>query len=96
MHRLLKRQLKRHHQGTVPEAFRPLLQAISDAYEQADVDREMLERSLALTAEELLERHQRLSQHLLEQQSLLDVVECQLLEKVHHQQPAKGKNPVRC
>ncbi len=68
MHRLLKRQLKRHFQETVPETFQPLLQAISSAYEQADLDREMLERSLALTAEELLERNQRLSQNLQTQQ----------------------------
>lgn len=68
MHRLLKRQLKRHFQDSVPEQFQLLLQAISDAYDQADLDREMLERSLALTAEELLERNQRLSQNLQAQQ----------------------------
>jgi len=67
MHRLLKRQLKRHYSGNLPEALQPLLHAIDQAYQQADVEREMLQRSLQLTSEELLERNQKLELNLHEQ-----------------------------
>lgn len=59
MHRLLTRQLHRHF----GEDFRPppewlgLLELINQAYEQADSDRMMLERSLELSSQELIEFH---------------------------------------
>ncbi|NEO28090.1 MAG: PAS domain-containing protein, partial [Kamptonema sp. SIO4C4] len=59
MHRLLKRQLKRYlgitsSQGLDP-AWQQFLDAVSDAYEQFDADRRMLERSMELSSQELLE-----------------------------------------
>ncbi len=57
MHKLLLRQLKRC--GLTPEEIpaemRVVLEAVSEAYEQADHDRTLLERSLELTSQELLE-----------------------------------------
>lgn len=55
MHTLLKRQLKRHFASLegLPPAWQSFLRAINDAYEKADADRLMLERSLELTSQEL-------------------------------------------
>jgi two-component system, cell cycle sensor histidine kinase and response regulator CckA len=56
-HSLLKRQLKRcfgdHYQ--VPEEWAAFIQAVDEAYEEFDDDREMLERSLELSSQELLQ-----------------------------------------
>jgi light-regulated signal transduction histidine kinase (bacteriophytochrome) len=55
VHRLLKRQLKRHAPaaGEVPEEWRAFVDAVDEAYQQSDVDRAMLERSLDLTSAEM-------------------------------------------
>ena len=53
LHSLLRRQLKRHHPDAIPEEWRPFIAAVSQAYYQSDVDRQMLERSLDLSSEEL-------------------------------------------
>jgi signal transduction histidine kinase len=56
MHSLLKRQLKRcFGEGfTFPDQYQPFLEAIDAAYKESDTDREMLERSLELSSQELL------------------------------------------
>jgi len=56
LHSLLKRQIKRNLKETddVPEDFLNLLNSISEAYKSFDDDRNMLERSLELSSEELL------------------------------------------
>ncbi len=62
-HRLLARQLARHvpaATATAPE-WQAFFDVISQAYAQADDDREQLERSLALTSQELLARNQELA-----------------------------------
>jgi two-component system, NtrC family, sensor histidine kinase KinB len=54
IHSLLKRQLKRHIPD--PDALPPtFLEAVNQAYRQFDADRAMLERSLELTSQELLQ-----------------------------------------
>ena len=55
LHRLLKRQLKRHmgYTDAVPEEMRPFLEAVSEAYKGFDDDRALLERSLELSSNEL-------------------------------------------
>ncbi|MCP4205118.1 MAG: PAS domain S-box protein [bacterium] len=56
MHPLLKRQLKKSL-GTLDELspeLEALLEAVSQTYEQADLDHELLERALEMTSEELL------------------------------------------
>jgi len=58
LHRLLARQIKKHSKS---EEFlrenEEFLSSVSEAYLQADQDRSMVERSLALTSEELLAKN---------------------------------------
>ncbi len=63
LHTLLKRQLRRLTGETQPKLDEQtdLLHAINDAYWQFDADRQMLEHSLELTSQELLERNAELS-----------------------------------
>ncbi len=65
MHRLLQRQLRLHLQGApVPPELEGLLAAVGAAYEQADDDRHMIERSLDLMSAELLDKNRELEQSL--------------------------------
>ncbi|HWP92982.1 MAG TPA: GAF domain-containing protein [Thermodesulfobacteriota bacterium] len=64
MNNLLKHQLKQHFNGdpySTSEEWRSFLDAVNDTYWQFDSDRLMLERSLELTSQELLERNRELS-----------------------------------
>jgi signal transduction histidine kinase len=61
LHSLLRRQLKRHFpDARVPPGFEPMLAAIDQAYKQFDNDRAMLERSLDLSSQELLQANSEL------------------------------------
>jgi hypothetical protein len=61
VHSLLRRQLKRHFPTTrVPPELEPMLAAIDQAYKQFDNDRAMLERSLDLSSQELLQANSEL------------------------------------
>jgi PAS domain S-box-containing protein len=57
MHSLLKRQLKRcfGDSFSVPQEWQALISAVNDAYRESDSDRKMLERSLDLSSQELLQ-----------------------------------------
>jgi two-component system NtrC family sensor kinase len=57
MHSLLKRQLQRHmgDDCRIPEEWQGLIRAVNDAYREFDADRGMLERSLELSSQELLQ-----------------------------------------
>src|SRR5688500_7086081 len=60
-HSLLRRQLKRHFpDNRIPEALAPFLRAVDEAYQQSDDDRAMLERSLDLSSQELLQANSQL------------------------------------
>ena len=63
VHSLLKRQLRRLAEETIPFVgeHAEFLRAINDAYWQFDEDRKMLEHSLELTSQELLEKNAQLS-----------------------------------
>ena len=76
MHSLLKRQLRRYlgEQTQPPEALQHLLDAVSDAYHQADADRAMVERSLELMSQELTERNRQLQQQLRQEQQTEDAL----------------------
>lgn len=85
LHKLLDRQLRRHllAAGDAPltrEALEPLLEAISQAYADADADRAGIERSLDLMSAELTERNAQLRTQLVEQQALI-----RKLEEAHNQ-----------
>jgi PAS domain S-box-containing protein len=57
MHSLLRRQLKRYFgdPDALPPQWQRFIAAVDDAYHQSDIDRGMLERSLELTSQELLQ-----------------------------------------
>jgi len=57
MHSLLRRQLKRYVDDgrVIPDRWHGFIGAVNDAYRQMDRDREMLERSLELSSQELLQ-----------------------------------------
>ncbi len=75
-HRLLQRQLKRHfgHLSCIPDEWQGFLQSVNEVYEQFDSDRMMLERSLELSSQELLETNGQLS-------ALLETMESQVEER---------------
>ncbi|MGB8658402.1 MAG: response regulator [Candidatus Zixiibacteriota bacterium] len=58
-HSLLKRQLKRHlgDLDSIPQEWQAFLEAVNTAYQEYDDDRRMLERSLDLSSQELLQRN---------------------------------------
>jgi len=66
MHRLLQRQLKRYvgSVDSIPEEWKNLIDAVDEAYRQADADRGLLEHSLDLTSQELIERNLQLQQQM--------------------------------
>mgnify|MGYP000316897501 CR=1 FL=1 len=56
LHSLLRRQLKRHFRDAeIPAELLPVLESVDQAYRQFDDDRAMLERSLDLSSQELLQ-----------------------------------------
>ena len=60
-HSLLRRQLNQHFpDGAVPPDLEPMLAAVAQAYRQFDDDRAMLERSLDLSSQELLQANTQL------------------------------------
>ena len=56
-HSLLKRQIRRFlgDSFVIPEAWQPFIDAVNNAYVESDTDREMLERALELSSQELLQ-----------------------------------------
>lgn len=63
-HSLLLRQIRRHFGGedAVPAEFRGFLDAVDEAYQQADADRVLLERAMDLSSQELLQTNSELRQ----------------------------------
>lgn len=57
MHSLLLRQLRRHFGSAdaIPDAWKQFVESVDSAYRQSDADRRMLERSLDLSSQELLQ-----------------------------------------
>lgn len=71
MHGLLKRQVGRFLDGQVamPDGMSQFLDGVNDAYESADADRLLIERSLELMSKELNERNNELRNELAERQN---------------------------
>jgi len=63
IHSLLKRQIKRHlgKMDSIPTEWEKFIDAVNEAYWQMDMDREMLERSLELSSQELLQKNSEMS-----------------------------------
>lgn len=76
MHRLLQRQMKRYlgNLEALPVELQPFLNAVNDAYWQADADRQRLEHTLTLSSQELLTANSQL-------QTLLSTVESQVAQR---------------
>ena len=57
IHSLLKRQLRRYfgEDFLIPEVWQGFIDGVNDAYSESDVDRGMLERSLDLSSQELVQ-----------------------------------------
>ena len=63
-HKTLQRQIKKYlgSEDKVSPEYLPLLNAISDAYSHNDEDRKLIERSLELSSNEMMEKNQNLEQ----------------------------------
>src|ERR1051325_1404957 len=63
MHKLLERQIQRHFGSldAVPESLRAFIDAINATYEDHEEDHKLLERSMEISSEELVERNIALS-----------------------------------
>ena len=67
MHKLIARQLKRHFKSSrFPDELAPLIQVISEAYDDYEKECSLLERSLELVSEELNQRNQELRRKLIQ------------------------------
>ena len=96
LHKLLQRQLRRAF-GSVeatPAGLDALLSAVNQAYEDADTERVMIERSLELMSKELNARNDQLRADLVERQQARDELQqrsdeqqalIRRLEEAHHQ-----------
>ncbi|MFA7383624.1 MAG: ATP-binding protein [Desulfurivibrionaceae bacterium] len=83
MHPLLKRQISKLIGGDVnPPGFENFFQAVSDAYTQADDDRQLIERSLEQMSIELTERNRQMRHELEERR----IIEQELLREKAEQQ----------
>jgi signal transduction histidine kinase len=74
MHKLLERQLRRQFGSldAVPPDLLPFLESVSASYREADADRLLVERSLELTSQELMQRNTELRQRDLERLQFLN------------------------
>ena len=74
LHATLKRQLKRHwgNPEAAPPEWRPFLRAVSETYREFDKDRGLLERSLELTSEELIQANTALRESEMRYRTFLD------------------------
>lgn len=74
LHRLLKRQMRNafdeYDPSQIENGLAKLLELVSDAYAQTDLDRALLERSLDLTSRELTTRNRELRTQLEEQEAI--------------------------
>ncbi|MGX5175349.1 putative bifunctional diguanylate cyclase/phosphodiesterase [Aliikangiella sp. IMCC44653] len=70
LHELLKKQLQRNYPvKKLSDSLTPLLSTISEAYQDFENDRKLLERSLELVSEELNQKNRELSERLQQLQA---------------------------
>ena len=89
MHRLLERQLRKHFRGEAGPELQRLLQAVSEAYQQEDQDRQLVERAMELSSHELFERNRALA---ATQERLLAEVEQRKRTEYRYTLAAQGAN----
>jgi diguanylate cyclase (GGDEF)-like protein/PAS domain S-box-containing protein len=88
-HRLLERQLRKHFRGQAGPELQRLLQAVSDAYQQQDQDRQLVERAMELSSRELYERNRALADA---QERLVAEVEQRKRTEYRYTLAAQGAN----
>jgi signal transduction histidine kinase/CheY-like chemotaxis protein len=83
VHPILRRQFKTcfGNLDDAPEALRPFIELVNDAYHQADADRLMLERSLDLRSEELKDANANLRRTIMDLQAAHREVETRAIER---------------
>jgi diguanylate cyclase (GGDEF)-like protein/PAS domain S-box-containing protein len=89
IHRLLERQLRKHLRGEPGPELQRLLQAVNDAYQQQDQDRQLVERAMELASQELYERNRALG---AAQELLLAEVEQRKRTEYRYTLAAQGAN----
>ena len=74
MNRLLDRQIKKFlgSTGSIAKGSEPLFKAINDAYDSFDTDRDLMERSLDLSSQELIEANRLLRREADSQKVIMD------------------------
>jgi len=96
MHRLLKRQLKRHlgkgvSLESLPEEVQTLLQSVSDAYEDNDKERRFLENTLEVSSNELSAAQSRVQLKNTALKKLLDERSQRLENQIQQQAETSNK-----
>jgi diguanylate cyclase (GGDEF)-like protein/PAS domain S-box-containing protein len=89
MHRLLARQLRKHLEGDPDPQLQRLLEAIDEAYQQQDQDRQLVERAMQLASQELFERYR---EQAAVQERLLAEVEQRKRTEYRYSLAARGAN----
>jgi diguanylate cyclase (GGDEF)-like protein/PAS domain S-box-containing protein len=89
IHRLLERQLRKHFRGEPSPELERLLQAVNEAYQQQDQDRQLVERAMELSSQELFERNRALA---AAQELLLAEVEQRKRTEYRYTLAAQGAN----
>jgi len=89
LHRLLERQLRKHVRGEPGPELQRLLQAVSEAYEQQDQERQFVGRAMELSSHELLEHNRALA---AAQERLLAEVEQRKRTEYRYSLAAQGAN----
>ena len=62
LHSVLRRQLARHLAAPISPEWKTFLEVVNEAYHQADADRKLLERTMDLSSQEMLQTNAELSQ----------------------------------
>ncbi len=75
-HKLLDRQIRRcwPDASGIPESCQPLLQAVAQAYDEFEQDRQSIERTLDLMSQELTDRNAQLRTELAQKQVVQDAL----------------------
>jgi signal transduction histidine kinase len=89
-HKILERQLSKTlgRQAEVPDWLLPLLEQVSESYQHSDEDRAMLERSIELSSQELLQANRGLKQQQRELEEAVEELRSTQQELLHTQEMA--------
>jgi len=53
LHKILRRQIKRHYKNTIPDEIKPLLNVISETYSHFDKEAELMQHSVDISSREI-------------------------------------------